>query len=184
MTKHTDKHAIRSIPGDVRTEEHPAYTVQPGPDRAARQTDANDEIVRQALAILASRLRKPGHALTCSDSTRTYLRLQLAEREHEVFAILYLDNQHRVIAFEELFRGTIDGAAVYPREVVKAALRHNAAAVILTHNHPSGNEEPSTADQAITDRLKRALQTVDIRVLDHVIVAGMRTTSFAERGMI
>jgi DNA repair protein RadC len=109
---------------------------------------------------------------------------RLATREFETFCLIYLDNRHRLIACEDLFRGTIDGASVHPREVVKEALRHNAAAVILAHNHPSGVAEPSHADELITRRLREALQLVDIRVLDHLIVAGGETVSFAERGLI
>lgn len=122
--------------------------------------------------------------LTDPKATRDYLALHLAHSAHEVFACLFLDNRNRVIAFEELFRGTIDGATVYPREVVKAALAHNAAAVILAHNHPSGVAEPSAADRDITRRLVDALALVDIRVLDHCIVAREATTSLAERGLM
>jgi DNA repair protein RadC len=136
-----------------------------------------------ARAALAARMRK-GRAMDCPRAAADYLTAHLVEREHEIFAILYLDNRHRLIGCQELFRGTIDGASVYPREVVKEALGHNAAAVILAHSHPSGIAEPSTADEAITRRLKEALQLVDIRVLDHLIVAGGDITSFAERGII
>lgn len=125
-----------------------------------------------------------GEALTSSAATRRYLCAQLRDRAHEVFACLFLDNRHRVIAFDELFRGTIDGASVYPREVVKAALRHNAAAVILAHNHPSGVTEPSRADTRLTERLREALGLVDIRVLDHVVVGEGEPVSFAERGLL
>jgi DNA repair protein RadC len=125
-----------------------------------------------------------GDELRNPDDTRHYLTARLRDYPHEVFASLYLDNRHRVIAFEELFRGTIDGASVHPREVVKRALHHNAAAVILAHNHPSGVAEPSRADQALTQRLKDALGLVDIRVLDHVVVGDGAVTSFAERGLL
>ena len=117
-------------------------------------------------------------------ATRDYLRLQLAPRDHEVFAILFLDNRHRVIEFVPLFRGTIDGASVHPREVVKEALSRNAAAVILAHNHPSGVAEPSQADELITNRLRDALALVDVRVLDHFVVTGDAIVSFAERGLL
>jgi DNA repair protein RadC len=124
-------------------------------------------------------------ALTSPDLTRRYLVSRLRGYPHEVFALLLLDNQHRVLAWEELFRGTIDGANVYPREVVKVALASNAAAVIFAHNHPSGVAEPSSADRQITDRLRKALELVDIRVLDHFIVGdGERAYSFAEHGLI
>lgn len=144
----------------------------------------------QLQAVLEMARRHAGEAIRERDvlsdpsATRTYLALQLARQEHEIFACVFLDNRNRVIAFEEMFRGTIDGAAVYPREVVKAALRHNAAAVILAHNHPSGVAEPSPADRDITQRLSDALGLVDIRVLDHVILAREATTSLAERGLM
>jgi len=123
-------------------------------------------------------------ALASPRAVRDYLRLALAGREHEVFVVLLLDAQHRVIATEELFRGTLTQTSVYPREVVKCALKHNAAAVIFAHNHPSGVAEPSHADEILTRSLKSALALVDIHVLDHFIVAGSRTMSFAERGLL
>ncbi len=132
---------------------------------------------------LESRLKRES-ALSKPNDTRDYLKARLRAYPHEVFACLFLDNRHRVLCFEELFTGTIDGASVYPREVVKRALFHNAAAVILAHNHPSGVAEPSRADQSITRRLKDALALVDIRVLDHFIVGDGETVSFAERGLI
>jgi DNA repair protein RadC len=145
----------------------------------------DDDLIREALAILDSRLRTTDDVhVTSPEDTRRFLRLQLAEREAEVFCVLFLTNRHRVIAFEEMFQGTIDGATVHPREVVKAALRHNSAAVILAHNHPSGVAEPSRADEAITRRLKDALALVDVRVLDHLIVGGSEITSLAERGLV
>ena len=126
-----------------------------------------------------------GNALTSPDVTRQYLAVQMRGYRHEVFGCLWLDNQHRVLEFEELFHGTIDGASVYPREVVRAALRLNAAAVIFAHNHPSGVAEPSEADRMITQRLKQALNLIDIRVLDHFIVGdGDQAYSFAEHGLL
>ena len=122
--------------------------------------------------------------LSSPRAVRDYLRLTFAGRQHEVFVVLLLDAQHRVIACEELFRGTLTQTSVYPREVVKCALRHNAAAVIFAHNHPSGVAEPSHADEILTRSLKSALSLVDIQVLDHFIVAGSRTMSFAERGLL
>jgi DNA repair protein RadC len=127
---------------------------------------------------------KREHALSNPKDTRDYLKARLRAYPHEVFACLFLDNRHRVICFEELFNGTIDGASVHPREVVKRALFHNAAAVILAHNHPSGVAEPSRADQSITQRLKEALSLVDIRILDHFVIGDSETVSFAERGLI
>jgi len=123
-------------------------------------------------------------ALSSPGAVRDYLRLSLSGREHEVFVALLLDAQHRVIACEEMFRGTLTQTSVYPREVVKCALRHNAAAVIFAHNHPSGVAEPSHADEILTRSLKAALTLVDVQVLDHFIVAGSRTMSFAERGLL
>jgi DNA repair protein RadC len=123
-------------------------------------------------------------ALTSPLATRRYLQSRLRHYPHEVFSCLFLDNRHRVIAFEELFRGTIDGASVYPREVVKRALSHNAAALILAHNHPSGVTEPSQADRQITAHLKQALSLVDVRVLDHIVIGEGEPVSLAERGWI
>src|ERR1700722_19015420 len=133
-----------------------------------------DEIMTGARQALALRIRR-GTDLSSPQRARDYLMTRLAEREHEVFTVIYLDNRHRLIACQELFRGTIDGASVHPREVVKEALRHNAAALILAHNHPSFVSEPSQADELVTRRLREALQLVDIRVLDHLIVAGGET---------
>lgn len=125
-----------------------------------------------------------GTPLSDPAATRRYLIAKLRDRPHEVFCCLYLDNRHRVIAFEELFRGTLDGASVHPREVVRRLLVHNAAAVIFAHNHPSGVAEPSDADRRLTQRLKDALALVDVRVLDHFVVGDGETASFAERGLL
>ena len=122
--------------------------------------------------------------LSSPQDTRDYLRAKLCAYPYEVFACLFLDNRHRIISFDELFRGTIDGASVYPREVVKQALAHNAAAVIFAHNHPSGVAVPSKADQQLTQKLKQALEIVDIRVLDHFIIGDNCAVSMAEQGMI
>lgn len=127
---------------------------------------------------------RPGSELTSPLDTRQYLSAMLRGRPHEVFCCLFLDNRHRVLVFEELFRGTLTGAAVYPREVVKRAISLNAAAVILVHNHPSGVAEPSRADELLTRRLSEALDMVDVRVLDHFIVGEGRMTSFSERGLL
>ncbi len=125
-----------------------------------------------------------GDALNSPRAVRHYLRLLLGARQQEVFMVLFLDTQHRVIASEELFHGTLGQTSVYPREVVKRALTHNAAAVILAHNHPSGVAEPSQSDRLLTDALKQALSLVDVRVLDHFVVAGGNTLSFAETGLL
>ena len=145
----------------------------------------DDAIIESALKILESRiLYDPGSpSMTSPQASKDFVKLQLATYEHEVFACLFMDNKHRVITFDKLFRGTIDGASVYPREVVKACLSHNAAAVIFAHNHPSGISEPSLADKSITKRLNDALALIDVRVLDHLIV-GEEVTSFAERGLL
>jgi DNA repair protein RadC len=143
------------------------------------QLHAGLEIARRHLAESLP----PRDALRDPSAVRRLLQARLRDRDHETFAALFLDNQHRVIAFEELSQGTIDGASVYPREVIKAALRHGAAAVIFAHNHPSGVAEPSAADRALTERLKAALGQVDIRVLDHFVV-GEDVVSFAERGWL
>jgi DNA repair protein RadC len=144
------------------------------------QLQAVLEMARRHFAEILQR----GNALTSPDITRAYLSAQLRGHSYEVFACLFLDNQNRVIVWEELFRGTIDGASVYPREVAKRALFHHAAAVIFAHNHPSGINEPSQADRQITDKLKQALGLFDIRVLDHFIVGDGDPYSFAENGLL
>ncbi|RTR29270.1 RadC family protein [Shewanella atlantica] len=142
----------------------------------------------QAAAELSKRISqqnlKRGKILSDPDLTRDYLMRQLADRAYEVFAILLLDSQHRVIQFVELFRGTIDSASVYPRDVVCLVLEKKAAAVIVCHNHPSGVAEPSQADRRITERLKQALATIDVSLLDHMVVGDREIVSFAERGLI
>ncbi len=146
--------------------------------------DFEAAVLESAAAILNGRLRTAGQAITSPDTTIAYLNLRMVELEHEVFFVLFLDTRNRVIAEEPMFRGTIDGAAVYPREVVKAALAHNAAALIVAHNHPSGVGEPSSADQALTRRLREALALVDVRLLDHIIIAAEGPVSFAQRGWL
>jgi len=127
---------------------------------------------------------KEGDVLTSPDLVRSYLSAQLRHQPHEIFAVLFLDSQHRLIAYDEIFFGTIDGASVYPREVVKKALSHNAAAAILAHNHPSGIAEPSQSDRRITQRLQEALDLVGVRVIDHMVVGDKEVISFAERGLL
>ena len=141
-----------------------------------------DEIIHAAKSAINRRFQR-GKALSSPADSRDFLKLRLAHLEHEVFAILWLDNRHRVLGFEELFRGTIDGSSVYPREVVKSALHHNAAACILAHNHPSGVSAASNADRSITSRLKDSLSLIDVRVLDHIIV-GEDCLSFEETGLL
>lgn len=150
-----------------------------GPAKRA-ELQAVLEIARRAL--VAELARQP--VFDAPDAVRQYLRLQLAHLAHEVFAVLFLDHQHRLLAMEELFRGTLSQTSVYPREVVKRALALNAGAVILAHNHPSGLAEPSRADEVLTQSLKSALALVDVRVLDHLVVGRHDVVSFAERGLI
>ena len=143
----------------------------------------DEEIIAQAMKILRRRVRR-NTKLSSPGAVRDYLMVALADRERESFYVVFLDSQHAVLEMEEMFVGTVDGAAVYPREVTKAALLHNAAAVLFAHNHPSGVCEPSAADRRITERLTSALSLVDVRVLDHFIVAGGESYSFAESGLI
>ncbi len=142
----------------------------------------------RALPVLARRYFEaslpPGESIRSPTDTEAYLQARIRHLGHELFCCLYLDNRHRVLRFDEMFRGTIDGTSVYPREVVKEALAINAAAVILAHNHPSGVAEPSQADERITKRLKSALELVDIRLLDHLIIGDGQTTSMASRGLM
>lgn len=150
-----------------------------GPAKFA-QLQAVLELARRALT---EQLRA-GAVLSSPQGVREYLQLLLANKPYESFAVLFLDVKNRLIAAEELFRGTLTHTSVYPREVVKAALAHNAASIIVAHNHPSGSPEPSAADHTLTQALKQALSLVDVRVLDHFIVAGRQTYSFAEHGQI
>jgi len=138
------------------------------------------ELARRAMAEQL----KERAALDTPEAVKHYLQLQLGAKQHEVFAVLFLDSQHRLLALEELFRGTLSQTSVYPREVVLRALHHHAAAVVLAHNHPSGTVQPSRADEALTQALKAALALVDVRVLDHVIVAPGQALSMAEKGLV
>ena len=150
-------------------------------DRAERILDAAKELLARAL----SEEMQEGEVLSSPDKVRDFLRLRLAERPHEVFMVLLMDVQHRLLADVELFRGTLTQTSVYPREVVKLALSHNAAAVIFAHNHPSGVPEPSQADIHLTNALRQALSLVDVRTIDHIVVGGNASpVSFAERGLL
>ncbi|HCT3926897.1 TPA: DNA repair protein RadC [Citrobacter koseri] len=140
--------------------------------------------IREALTLLERQLREPGAPFTSSHAVRDWLRLQLSTLEREEFVVLFLDNQHRLIAHETLFTGTLNHTQVHPREVVKSGLKHNCSAVIVAHCHPSGEAEPSQADRRLTERLKQALDLVDIRLLDHLVVGGMEIVSLAERGWL
>ena len=142
-----------------------------------------EEVLSHARRVLAYRVRR-GAAMTSPQAVKDYLRLEIGTLEHEVFCLLLLDAQHRILAFKPMFRGTVTQTSVYPREVVKEALALNAAAVILAHNHPSGSAQPSRADEFLTQTLKAALALVDVRVLDHLIVGGADVVSFAEQGLL
>lgn len=160
----------------TKEETHAEYLV-------TQPIDHDAAVISEALGILRRRFGR-GVAITTPASVWQYLTLEISGYEHEVFGALWMDTRHRVIEFTELFTGTIDGAGVYPREVVKRALALNAAAVIFTHNHPSGVSEPSASDKQLTQRLTLALELVDVRVLDHIIVGAEGHTSMAERGMM
>ena len=149
--------------------------------------DARFAAIQAAVELTRRHLQEPlrqGSALSDPDATRRFLVAQLRDRRYEVFCGLFLDNRHRLIAFEEIFRGTIDGASVYPREVARQTLAHNAASFIAAHNHPSGCLEPSQADELVTRRLQQTLALVDVRLLDHFIVGDGRCFSFAENGLL
>lgn len=166
----------------VRTEDEAQYLVTPqAPAGAANE----DHVICQALRILEGRMRRPGMLMGSPSAVRDYLRLRMTELPHEEFGVLLLDARHALIEDVRLFRGTLTQTSVYPREVVKLALAHNAAAVILYHNHPSGSAESSGADEVLTRTLKSALALVDVRIVDHFIVGGMTAPfSFAERGLL
>lgn len=142
-----------------------------------------EEVLLQARRLMADRVRR-GAMMSSPEAVKDHLRLELGVLEHEVFCVLFLDTQHRIIALKQLFRGTVSQTSVYPREVVNEALSVNAAAVILAHNHPSGSVEPSRADEFLTQTLKTELALVDVRVLDHLVVAGADVCAFAERGLV
>lgn len=165
----------------IKSEDSPEYIPSEG------VTQAEDSVIREAITILEGRLRKANTTVYDSpDAVKKYLYMRIAKEKSEKFCIMFLDTRHRMIAFEEMFSGTIDGASVYAREVVRAVIEKNAAAVILAHNHPSGDPDPSNADRRITERLVEALKLIDVRVLDHVVVGSTvgECVSFAERGLI
>lgn len=145
--------------------------------------EQEEQIIEQALSILTSRLKVKGNAFNSAHTVKAYLRLQLEQKEREHFAVLFLDNQNCLIQYKVLFKGTINAASVYPREVIKEALLCNAASVILSHNHPSGNPEPSHQDISLTKKLLAALQLVDIRLLDHMIVGHNEIVSMQSLGL-
>ena len=147
------------------------------------QATTKHPIIEQALALLACEMRETD-TLAAPDAVKDYLRLRLAPKDHEVFAVVFLDCQNRVIETEEMFRGSLTQTSVCPREIVRASMKHNAASVILAHNHPSGSTTPSRADEHLTQTLKQALALVDVRVLDHLIVTTGEVLSMAERGLM
>lgn len=151
--------------------------------RRRYQLASADQILEAARQVVDLRMRR-GTMFSSPVEVRGFFRDKLAGLEREVFAAAFLDTRHRLIDYVELFFGTVDGAEVHPREVVKQALLHNAAALVISHNHPSGNAEPSAADRALTARLKQALALVDVRLLDHIIVGGRETVALAERGWV
>ena len=143
-----------------------------------------DEVIAAAIRFMEEKGQYHSQVFESPRDTKTYLQLRIGDREHEVFCVLFLNSKHRLLSADEMFRGTIDGATVHPREIVKRALSLNAAAVILGHNHPSGEVQPSEADKSITKRIKDVLALIDVRVLDHMIVAADDAYSFAEHGFI
>jgi DNA repair protein RadC len=163
----------------ARNETPPEY----GPVKEAGRKALDDSIIAQALAILTKRIAQ-GPVMDSPQRVKDYLTARAAGLEREVFAVMFLDNQHRLIETHDMFFGTISQTSVYPREVVKRALELNAVAVVFTHNHPSGMAEPSRADEHLTAQLKSALALVDVRVLDHIITAGGTAVSMAERGLV
>ena len=160
----------------MQSEEMPTYEVQ--------LHNEEENIISKALQIIAGRMKRAAAYMNSPSAVRDYLRLKLSGLEYEVFTVLFLDAQHGVIESEEMFRGTLTQTSVYPREVVKRALHYNAAAVIFAHNHPSGICEPSKSDEMLTVALKQSLSLVDVKALDHFIVAGTDCLSFAERGLM
>ena len=161
---------------EARTEDRAQYHVG--------ATSDDDAVVEQAISILERRMRRAGEALTSPKDVFAFFRLRIGALEREVFQVALMDSQNRLIHAEELFRGTLTQTSVYPREVVKLALKYNAAAVIFSHNHPSGHVEPSNSDIRITKALQSALDMVGVRVLDHIVVSATSSTSFAERGLL
>ena len=159
-------------------------STQPDEVPSSALTPGAQRIIRQALSILEQHLRQPGVSFLSAEETRDWLRLKMAGLEREEFMVLFLDNQHQLLGCETLFTGTLSHVEVHPCEIVKAALRHNAAAVILAHNHPSGTPEPSKADRLITANVQNTLLLVGVQTLDHVIIGHRDIVSFAERGWL
>jgi len=168
---------IKVLPGFVVSEQDGIYSTQD-------DFITENEIIRSAKVLLKKRLTNDNACFTDPSLVKDFLIMEYAAKEHECFVVLFLTNQHQLIRVVEMFVGTIDGASVYPREILKTALQLNAAAVILSHNHPSGITEASNADKSITTKVKNSLNLIDIRVLDHIIVGGVDSFSFAEGGLL
>ncbi|MFN9142304.1 MAG: RadC family protein [Betaproteobacteria bacterium] len=171
---------LKDAGGSLASMLDPDTTSHPPKGAAGVKLSAARELVRRALAATLGER----DVLTSPELVREYLQVALAQRQHEIFMVLFLNAQNQLIAPEEMFRGTLTQTSVYPREVVKRALSWNAASVILAHNHPSGVAEPSRADEYLTQSLRSALALVDVRVLDHIVVAGSNVTSFVQRGLL
>ena len=173
----------QTMASDLSLPKVPGFIQEKSGKYKARKPLSEAQIIKAAQAILKRKFHK-GIAFTSPDAAGNYLTMKYSTYQHEVFLCMFLDNQHKLIKLEEMFKGTIDGASVYPREVVKKALLLNASALIFAHNHPSGACKPSHADKSITESLKNALDLVDIRVIDHFIIGGSGRYSFAEHGFI
>lgn len=161
----------------IKTEDAPKYFTE-------TIKENEDKVIERALEILAKRIKEPGVALTSPDHVKDYLILSLAELDYEVFMVLFIDNRNNLIAAEQMFRGTINSCSIYPRVIAQRALELNAISIILAHNHPSHGTQPSYEDKAMTNKIKRALELLDIQVLDHLLIAGVSAFSFAEFGIL
>jgi len=172
----------------IQSESYPEYTSLIKPNTANNAydifTDEEYATIVKAHDIIRQKYLRESEVLSSPELTRKFLSLHLAHEQFEVFGVLWLDNRHKVLETVNLFNGTVDGAAVYPRVVATSALRHKASACILFHNHPSGNPEPSQADIDLTKRLKDCLALIDVRVLDHLVIGGNESISLVERGLL
>jgi len=168
---------INVLPGFIISDKDGIYATQ-------NDFITENEIIRSAKALLKKRLTNDNDFFTSPETVKDFLMLEYSAKEHECFVVLFLNNQHKLIKAVEMFNGTIDSASVYPREILKTALQLNAAAVILSHNHPSGITEPSQADKSITTKIKSSLSLIDIRVLDHIIIGAVDSFSFSEGGLL
>lgn len=180
----SDRQLLARLVGEHAAARFYQGTLKPLFSGEASQAHEKCAVARELVMRYLGEEMKARCVLTAPGAVRDFLRIHFAGQEHETFVVLFLDAQNRLIATEELFRGTLTQTSVYPREVVKAALKANAGAVIFSHNHPSGVAEPSRADELLTQNLKQALGLVDVKVLDHFVVAGAATISFAERGLL